>query len=67
MVFNGFGHLTVYLYRDRNNNGRMDANDGIHGEFVHATPDNEAQEALGDDVELLESHGCVHVKPTPAR
>jgi hypothetical protein len=62
-VFNGFGHLTVYLYRDRNNNGRLDANERIHGEFIHTTPDNEAEEALGEEVELLESHGCVHVKP----
>jgi hypothetical protein len=62
-VFNDFGHLTVYLYRDRNNNGRMDGNERIHGEFIHTTPGNEAEEAQGDDVVLGESHGCVHVKP----
>lgn len=62
-VFNSFGHLTCYLYRDLNNNGRMDGKEKIHGELIHTTPENEADDWLGMQVDLGDSHGCIHVKP----
>lgn len=62
-VFNDFGHMTCYLYRDLNGNRRMDGKETIHGEFIHTTPVNESEETLGLEVQLTESHGCIHVKP----
>jgi hypothetical protein len=62
-VFNDFGHMTCYLYRDLNNDGRMDGKERIHGEFIHTTPEDEANTRLGLAVQLGESHGCIHVKP----
>lgn len=62
-VFNDFGHLTCYYFKDLNKNGKIDGKEKVHGEFIHTTPDNEAQTAKGEDVVLEESHGCIHVKP----
>jgi hypothetical protein len=67
-VFNDFGHMTCYLYRDRNNNRHRDENEPIHGEFIHTTPDDEASVdgvSIRNHlkIELVESHGCIHVKP----
>jgi hypothetical protein len=69
-VFNDFGHLTCYFFKDLNDNGKLDWDKGeyIHGEFMHTTPDNEAETALSRtdntvQVILFESHGCIHVKP----
>jgi hypothetical protein len=64
-VFNDFGHLTCYLFKDRNRNRKLDAGSGerIHGEFFHTTPDDEAATALHTPVHLEPSHGCIHLKP----
>jgi hypothetical protein len=62
-VFNDFGHMTCYYFKDVNQNGRKDTSERIHGEFIHTTPPDEANTALGNDVILVESHGCIHVKP----
>jgi hypothetical protein len=64
-VFNDFGHLTCYMFRDRNRNGRLDpaAGERIHGEFFHTTPVDEARTALNLAVRLDSSHGCIHLKP----
>jgi hypothetical protein len=64
-VFNDFGHMTCYFYKDRNKNRRLDADKGekVHGEFFHTTPRTEAETDLGLPVLLDESHGCIHVKP----
>lgn len=63
-VFNDFGHLTVYLYVDKNRDGKRDAKtEPVHGEFIHTTPVDEANTALKRPVVLAESHGCVHVQP----
>jgi len=62
-VFNDFGHMTCYFYKDGNGNGRLDGDERVHSEFFHTTPDDEAASALGKPVSLSESHGCVHVKP----
>lgn len=63
-VFNDFGHLTCYFYKDVNRNRKLDKNERIHAEFFHTTPDDEAATALGKAVRLSESHGCIHLKPT---
>lgn len=62
-VFNDFGHMTCYYFKDGNHNKRRDRNERIQGEFIHTTPVNEAQTSMGTSVILTESHGCVHVKP----
>ncbi len=62
-VFNDFGHKTCFLFKDHNGNRKMDGKERIHGEFLHTTPPDEANTALGLRVSLDESHGCVHLKP----
>jgi len=62
-VFNDFGHLTCFFYKDLNGNRKLDGKEKIHGEFFHTTPDDEARTALGLPVNLEESHGCIHLKP----
>ncbi len=62
-VFNDFGHMTCYLYKDRNRNGKLDGQETIHGEFLHTTPETEAAHKMGERVRLEPSHGCVHLKP----
>lgn len=62
-VFNDFGHVTAFVFKDVNNNGVRDKNEPIHDEFIHTTPDDEASTAKGIAFTLKNSHGCVHVKP----
>jgi hypothetical protein len=62
-VFNDFGHVTCYLFRDLNFNGILDSRERIHGEFLHTTPSDEAATSLGLRFSLGESHGCVHLRP----
>jgi len=62
-VFNDFGHLTCYFFKDLDKDRRKDKNERIHSELIHTTPDDEASTAQGKPVILTESHGCIHVKP----
>jgi hypothetical protein len=62
-VFNDFGHLTCYMFKDSNKNRKLDAKEKIHGELIHTTPDDEASTALRNSVRLAASHGCIHIKP----
>ncbi len=62
-VFNDFGHLTCYYFKDLNNNRKQDKSEPIHPEFIHTTPVNEAQTAKGAPVTLEPSHGCIHIAP----
>jgi len=62
-LFNDFGHMTCYFYKDRNGNGRLDKDERIHTEYFHTTPDDEAATAQGRPVTLSQSHGCIHLKP----
>jgi len=50
-LFNDFGHMTCYFYKDTNNNGRLDRGLGeeIHKEYFHPTPIGEAYEAAIND------------------
>jgi hypothetical protein len=62
-LFNDFGHMTCYFYKDKNNNRKLDAGEHIHREYFHTTPDDEAATAIGRPFTLAESHGCIHLKP----
>jgi hypothetical protein len=66
-LFNDFGPVAVRYYRDRNSNRKRDANEKLSGEMIHTTPLNEGQSDIfkGDfrEVELVESHGCIHIRP----
>jgi hypothetical protein len=37
---------------------------GSPGFYLHTTPETEEQAALGEEVQLRHSHGCVHLDPT---
>lgn len=65
-VFNDFGHVAVFMFKDTNGNLKIDKKLGekIHPEFMHTTPPDEATEARGGTAILTESHGCIHVKPS---
>jgi hypothetical protein len=66
---NDFGHITVYIFSDRNGNKKFDSDlEKVNGEMFHTTPDNEAEaERRRKDskvkVKLVDSHGCVHMDP----
>ena len=64
-VFNDFGHMTCYFYKDKNNNAKLDKDLGerVHTEYFHTTPDDEADDAAGKPFTLGESHGCIHLRP----
>lgn len=72
-IFNDFGHVSIKYFRDANNNGRFDqGSDEMISDFVHTTPDSEAQTeysrthptGIAPVIPLTYSHGCIHVKPT---
>jgi hypothetical protein len=62
-VFNDFGHISCFYYRDDNANGRQDKGERRRPDFIHPTPEGEALERRSKPVELGESHGCIHVRP----
>ena len=62
-VFNDFGVKAVRYYKDLNHDKKLDAGESLSGEMIHTTPDAEASTALGQDVHLQSSHGCIHIKP----
>lgn len=62
-VFNDFGPWSVRWFVDKNRNRKMDPGEHPSGEMFHTTPQDEAATALGDDVHLEFSHGCIHLRP----
>jgi hypothetical protein len=62
-VFNDFGPIAIRWFKDLNGNNELDGNERLSGQMFHTTPKNEAQQALGQTVELESSHGCIHIKP----
>jgi L,D-transpeptidase catalytic domain len=62
-LFNDFGHMTCYFYKDRNNNKKRDKDEQLNREYFHTTPDDEAASAAGRPITLSTSHGCIHLKP----
>lgn len=63
---NDFGHVTIKMYHDKNNNGRRDKNEPISSHFMHTTQWSELAKRQGeeDTYQLTYSHGCIHVKPS---
>ncbi len=62
-VFNDFGPIVIRWFKDINGNKKLDKNERLSGQMFHTTPDNEAQHKRGKTVNLLPSHGCIHIKP----
>ena len=62
-VFNDFGPLAIQYFVDSNNNRKLDGREKLSGQMIHTTSDNEAATKLGNEFELGESHGCVHIRP----
>ena len=62
-VFNDFGPTAIRYFRDRDRDGKRDANEPLSGEMLHTTPENEAEAAAGRRLKMTESHGCIHLKP----
>ncbi|MEO3405636.1 hypothetical protein AAFN85_17120 [Mucilaginibacter sp. CAU 1740] len=71
-LFNDFGHVSVKYFVDRNHDGIMNRGETFMGDFIHTTPHDEAITSYNRrataaqprfQVNLAESHGCVHVKP----
>jgi hypothetical protein len=75
-MFNEFGHISVKYFKDVNHDGVQNVRDkreNLLGDFIHTTPGNEALAYYNSRVEsplpqfrvnLHESHGCIHVRPT---
>lgn len=63
-VFNDFGPIAIRYFRDLNGNGRFDSGkETLMGEMFHTTPDNEAQHARKQPIQMAQSHGCIHLRP----
>jgi hypothetical protein len=63
-VFNDFGHITCFIAKDLNHDGIWEkSTEKIHHQFFHTTPPDEGQTFQNFPVNLVESHGCIHVKP----
>lgn len=62
-IFNDFGPVAIRWFKDLNGNRKLDGKETLSGQMFHTTPENEAQHALGMPVNLMPSHGCIHLKP----
>jgi hypothetical protein len=62
-VFNDFGHITCYYFKDIDKDLKLGSNEKIHSEFIRTTPVNEGQALQKKTIILDESHGCIHVAP----
>jgi glycerol-3-phosphate cytidylyltransferase-like family protein len=65
-VFNDFGHITCFIARDLDKNGKFDrGKEKIHHQFFHTVPVDEVLTYRNreKDIELSTSHGCIHLKP----
>lgn len=64
-IFNDFGHMSCYYFKDVNGNRRQDSGEKMSQEVFHSTPEDEFATAMGFGslIQLSQSHGCIHVKP----
>ncbi len=69
-VFNDFGHVSVKYFKDTNDNFKLDKNESLMSDFIHTTPVTEAVSSFNKQnirsaqpVQLVSSHGCIHVRP----
>jgi lipoprotein-anchoring transpeptidase ErfK/SrfK len=64
MFFDGPSLITTW---NKNDFGKWSWNLKNNGHrtpyFIHTTPDDEAATAAGKSFELVQSHGCVHLRP----
>ena len=51
-IFNDFGHTTIKYAKDK-----------LMSDFIHTTPEDEYLTSVGKNFDLVESHGCIHMKP----
>lgn len=63
-IFNDFGPLAIRWFRDLNGNRRLDGRESLSGQMFHTTPENEAEHQRRSAVQLVPSHGCIHLKPS---
>lgn len=63
-IFNDFGPISIRWFKDLNGNKILDKNERLSGQMFHTTPQNEAENSLGSKVNLMPSHGCIHLKPS---
>lgn len=63
-VFNAFGPIAVRFFRDDNNNRKLDGKERKEGAMFHTTAENEAEVARKVALNMKNSHGCIHLKPT---
>lgn len=63
-VFNDFGPIAIRWFKDLNNNKNLDSSEKLSGQMFHTTPTNEAENSQGKTVNLMPSHGCIHLKPS---
>ncbi len=62
-VFNAFGKVAIRYFKDKNNDGKLDAGETLEGEMFHSTAENEAETAQNKPNFMFRSHGCIHLKP----
>jgi hypothetical protein len=68
-VLNDFGQVAIKYFVDANHNGKLDAKEYLLSDFIHTTPNEEMELAIGRKREptspmiLSESHGCIHMLP----
>ncbi len=62
-VFNDFGPLAIRWFKDLNGNRKLDKNERLSGQMFHTTAENEAQHARRARLQMVPSHGCIHLKP----
>jgi hypothetical protein len=63
-IFNDFGPYALRYFVDRNRNRKLDAGEGMMGEMIHTTVEDEARTLRGVPFALQHSHGCIHIRPT---
>lgn len=63
-VFNDFGPIAIRWFKDLNGNKKLDGKERLSGQMFHTTPENEAQYIRGLPLQMVPSHGCIHLKPT---
>lgn len=62
-VFNDFGPVAIRWFKDSNGNRKLDDNEQLSGQMFHTTQANEAEEIRRLPINMVHSHGCIHLKP----
>ena len=70
-IFNDFGHVTIKYFKDLNGDFQLNKKETLHSDFLHTTQIDEltttynktVSSAFAKPINLVNSHGCIHVKP----